>query len=236
MTNILAVGDVHADVDRLCDLINQYPDTDYVLQVGDLVTPRTEEDLKYQFSPKRHQQLKSFPDYYKGIKQIPRPTYFIGGNHESWNYLDSFNDGGVLIPNLTYFGRVGRINLDGINVAGISGIYRSGYTESNKRTTAKRLKDRCYFMMEDYDRLDKMTDIDVLLMHEWPTGLNLPENIAERFPEQRSDLMYQWIRKNQPKYVFCGHMHIPFEGKIGESKVYCLSHIGMKGDHKVITL
>lgn len=241
MKKIMVVGDVHGKIDELNNLYSKYKDIDLVLQVGDFGTVRNEKDLESFFSPPKYKLVKDFPDYFSGRKNISLPTYFIGGNHESWGFLEDKGNQEI-IPNLHYFGRTGLININGLNIAGISGIFSKHYTLLNERDPVN-LKDRNYFIMDDIDYLKSLDNIDILLMHEWPNNLfhheEPPKQLKERFGYKlnnlgHSDLLYEVIAEKQPQYVFCGHIHLPYSGKIINSDINCLSILGTKGDHKII--
>ncbi|KAF9348902.1 lariat debranching enzyme, partial [Mortierella sp. NVP85] len=48
---------------------------------------RNEADLETISCPRKYLQLGTFHKYYSGERKVPVPTVFIGGNHESSNYL-----------------------------------------------------------------------------------------------------------------------------------------------------
>lgn len=52
-------------------------------------------------------------------------TIFIGGNHEASNYLQELPYGGWVAPNIYYLGYAGVIQVAGVRIAGLSGIYKS---------------------------------------------------------------------------------------------------------------
>lgn len=75
----------------------------------------------------------------------PVLTIFIGGNHEASNHLQELSYGGWAAPNIYYMGLAGVINVGGIRIGGLSGIYKSNdymrgrfekqpYTEQTKRS------------------------------------------------------------------------------------------------------
>ena len=51
-------------------------------------------------------------------------TLFIGGNHEASNYLQELAYGGWVAPNIFYLGYAGVVNIGGVTIAGLSGIYK----------------------------------------------------------------------------------------------------------------
>jgi len=63
--------------------------------------------------------------YYSGEKKAPILTIFIGGNHEASNYLQELPYGGWVAPNIYYLGYAGVVQVAGIRIAGLSGIYKS---------------------------------------------------------------------------------------------------------------
>lgn len=63
--------------------------------------------------------------YYSGEKEAPVLTIFIGGNHEASNYLQELPYGGWVAPNIYYLGYAGVVQVGGIRIAGLSGIYKS---------------------------------------------------------------------------------------------------------------
>lgn len=76
---------------------------------------------------------------------MPVLTVFIGGNHEASNYLQELEYGGWVAPNIYYMGYAGVINIGGVRIGGISGIYKghdymkghfekSPYNDNTKRS------------------------------------------------------------------------------------------------------
>lgn len=75
----------------------------------------------------------------------PILTIFIGGNHEASNHLQEISYGGWAAPNIYYMGLAGVVNVGGIRIGGISGIYKNNdymrgrherppYTDQTKRS------------------------------------------------------------------------------------------------------
>lgn len=52
-------------------------------------------------------------------------TIIIGGNHEASNYLWELYHGGWLAPNIYFLGHAGCVRVNGIRIAGASGIFKS---------------------------------------------------------------------------------------------------------------
>lgn len=85
---------------------------------------RNEADLACLSVPQKYRKLGDFSSYYSGEKKAPVLTVFIGGNHEASNYLWELYYGGWVCPNIYYMGAANIINIGGLRVGGISGIYK----------------------------------------------------------------------------------------------------------------
>ena len=48
----------------------------------------------------------------------------MGGNHEASNYLQELAYGGWVAPNIYYLGYAGVVNIGGIRIAGMSGLFK----------------------------------------------------------------------------------------------------------------
>ena len=77
--------------------------------------------------PEKYKVMGDFHEYFKGIREAPFLTIFIGGNHEASNYLKELPFGGWVCKNIYFLGLSGVINIKKGNklykLAGISGIY-----------------------------------------------------------------------------------------------------------------
>jgi hypothetical protein len=109
-----AVGDVHGQFSKMIQTIqawerantnhnqnNKNDDNDYkvdfVLQVGDLEPHRHDRDLASMAMPSKHRALGDFHKLDEGEISLPWPTYFIGGNHEPWEFLDAHEGQGFAL-------------------------------------------------------------------------------------------------------------------------------------------
>jgi len=64
--------------------------------------------------PPKYRQMGDFHKYYKGELSAPFLTLFIGGNHESSNYLKENFYGGFVAPNIYYLGSSGVVEWNGL--------------------------------------------------------------------------------------------------------------------------
>lgn len=169
--------------------------------------------------------------YYSGEKKAPVLTLFIGGNHEASNYLQELPYGGWVAPNIYYLGYAGVVNVNGIRIGGISGIYKghdylkgrfefSPFNESTKRSVY-------HIRQIDVFRLKQLTPgIDILLSHDWPRGVTDYGNKNQllRFkPAFREDIednklgsppCEDLLRTLKPPYWFSAHLHCKFSALI----------------------
>lgn len=68
----------------------------------------------------------SYYIYYTGEKKAPILTLVIGGNHEASNFFWELYHGGWLAPNIYFMGHAGCVQVNGVKIAGASGIFKSG--------------------------------------------------------------------------------------------------------------
>lgn len=85
-------------------------------------------------------RITVFFRYYSGEKLAPILTIFIGGNHEASNYLQELAYGGWVAPNIYYLGYAGVINVNGVRIGGISGIFRDHHFEKGHFEVGQRGK------------------------------------------------------------------------------------------------
>lgn len=173
--------------------------------------------------------------YYSGEKVAPIPTIFIGGNHEGSNYLQELGYGGWVAPNIYYMGYAGVINVNGIRIGGISGIfkgydYRKGHFEfppynENTKKSVYHIRSLEVF------RLKQITPkIDIMISHDWPTNVTNHGNVEQllRFkPYFRQDIENNRLGSPpceelldilKPKHWFSAHLHCRFTASIKHSE------------------
>ena len=102
-------GCCHGELDRIYQTINQIETTqgikiDLLLICGDFQSVRNEHDLQSMAVPPKYRSMQDFWRYYSGEKRAPVLTIFIGGNHESSDFLIELPYGGWVAPNIFYMG------------------------------------------------------------------------------------------------------------------------------------
>lgn len=220
-----AVGDVHGQMHAMVRLLQKIEQRlgralDFVLQVGDFEPHRHADDLATMAAPQKYRKLGDFSAFHEGSARFPWPVCFIGGNHEPYGFLDRMPQGGPVAERCTYLGRAGAIDLAGMRVVGLSGIhdeptYRGGRPPVELIHTTS-LKAYVGFTEAEVERAAELGPADVLLLHDWPSGLVETPSLAElaalgRSVSHRREVgnapARMLIELLEPRLVLCGHMH-----------------------------
>eukprot|EP00096_Caligus_rogercresseyi_P006358 TRINITY_DN22734_c0_g1_i1.p1 TRINITY_DN22734_c0_g1~~TRINITY_DN22734_c0_g1_i1.p1 ORF type:complete len:491 (+),score=104.42 TRINITY_DN22734_c0_g1_i1:39-1511(+) len=205
---------------------------DLLLCCGDFQSVRNLEDLKTMACPDKFKATGSFYKYYSGELKAPIMTIFIGGNHEASNFLQELPYGGWVAPNIYFLGKAGVINVGGIRIGGLSGIYKprdytSGhhehvpYSEGSKRSVY-------HIRNLEVFRLKQLRDSppDIMMSHDWPCGITDHGNVEQlmRFkPFLRKDIeenalgsppCMEILQLLMPKYWFSAHLHAKFSALV----------------------
>lgn len=228
---LACAGDVHGRHRELVALLRDAEarlgrPVDFVLQAGDFEPIRHAEDLQTMAAPARYRQLGDFPAVWAGELALPRPVYFIGGNHEPVGFLKQHPNGFTLCHNCTYLGRAFAGTIHGVRVCALSGIFHpEKFTELLPAADRKRQvspKEYSYFRESHVEFLLDQPGADVLVLHEWPAGV-VAERDAAEFERRRRSLRYdavgnEWARllveHLQPVLVIAGHMHHPYRSAV----------------------
>ncbi|CAE6426136.1 unnamed protein product [Rhizoctonia solani] len=181
-------GELDATYKQISDLENRNNYTiDLLLINGDFQAIRNHQDLQCMAVPDKYKQLGTFYKYYTGEEKAPVLTIVIGGNHEASNYLWELYHGGWLAPNIYYIGGSGCVKVNGLRIAGASGIYKA----------------------QDY-RLDitQYGDVAGLLKRKPFFKSDIEKG------ELGSPPMMDLLRSLQPSYWFSAHLHCKFEALV----------------------
>ncbi len=244
-----AVGDVHGSLTRLDEGLRRWNSVhptrplDFALQVGDLEAIRDDRDLASVIGPEKYRTRGTFSEYHSGARKFPVTTHAIGGNHEAHTHFEEHPNGGHLADNIYYEGRTFVRNINGLRVAGLSGIfnedvYNNGRPSAHPEVPGKRAKNWrpwTYFTKEEIESAKKLfAGAEVLMLHEWPAHLfdildphttrgDTNDFLAACGSEPALDL----LATVKPDLLICGHMHSFLSGQIfwrsGEvTEVLCL--------------
>ncbi|XP_039450296.1 lariat debranching enzyme [Culex pipiens pallens] len=233
---IAVEGCAHGELEKIYDLVESIQQRegyqiDLLICCGDFQSTRNLEDLQCMAVPKKHLDICTFYKYYSGEKVAPVLTIFIGGNHEASNYLQELPYGGWVAPNIYYLGYAGVVNVKGVRIGGISGIYKghdylkgrfefSPFNESTKRSVY-------HIRQLDVFRLKQLSPkVDILLSHDWPRGITDfgNKNQLLRFkPHFREDIednklgsppCEDLLMTLRPPYWFAAHLHCKFSALV----------------------
>ncbi|KAI0927747.1 hypothetical protein AcW2_003958 [Taiwanofungus camphoratus] len=203
---------------------------DLLLICGDFQAVRNYQDLQCMAVPDKYRQLGGFCKYYTGEKKAPILTIVIGGNHEASNYFWELYHGGWLAPNIYFLGHAGCVQVNGIRIAGASGIFkpkdfREGHWE---RVPYNRWSMRSIYHIREFNvrRLSLLSSPTIFLSHDWPQSIEHHGNVSEllrRKPYFRDDIskgalgsppMMGLLRTLQPEWWFSAHLHCRFEAEV----------------------
>lgn len=201
---------------------------DLLLICGDFQAVRNQSDLLCMAVPQKYRQLGDFWRYYTGEKTAPVLTVVIGGNHEASNYFWELYHGGWLAPNIYFLGHAGCVQVNGLRIAGASGIYKShdfrlGHHE---RMPYDHSSMRSIYHIREYNvrRLSLLSSPDVFLSHDWPCAIEQHgdlRGLLRRKPFFRGDIesgrlgsppLMGLLMTLRPEWWFAAHLHVKFEG------------------------
>ncbi|KAF3915107.1 hypothetical protein ABW20_dc0100526 [Dactylellina cionopaga] len=222
----------HGALDQIYATIEQASRThnytvDLLIICGDFQAVRNSRDLLSMAVPPKYRHMGDFYKYYNGSKVAPIPTIFVGGNHEASTHLWEVNLGGWVCPNIYYLGGTGVVNVNGLRIAGVSGIYNDN---NYKRPRFEKppyddrsMRSAYHYRAHDLFKLNMLSgDIDIFISHDWPEGITKYGNEKKLLQFKQhfraevaagklgSPPLMSMLRKLRPKYWFAAHMHIKF--------------------------
>lgn len=225
-------GCAHGELEKIYDTIKTLEEkekikVDLLIICGDFQASRNEQDLYCMAVPQKYYNMCSFYKYYNGDKEAPILTIFIGGNHEASNYLQELPYGGWVAPNIYYMGYSCVLNIAGIRIGGISGIYKShDYLKGrNEKTPYDNETKRSVYHIRNLDvfRLKQVTQpLDIFISHDWPHGIwnyGNSNQLLKFKPYFKDDMetgklgskpCEELLRYLRPSYYFAAHLHCKF--------------------------
>lgn len=238
MVRVAVVGCAHGmleDIFATVRFINEM-DASNPIQLlvccGDFECMRNTADLQSLACPPKYREMHSFHEYYSQLKTAPVLTVFVGGNHEASNYLQELHYGGWVAPRIFYLGVAGVINVAGLRIAGLSGIYkqqdytsgrfeRPPYDNSTMRSIY-HVREFEVYQMSHLQSQDPSSKVNVFLSHDWPRGIEQYGDVATLV--RRKPFFQQEIQSNtlgspagelllhtlRPAYWFAAHLHVKF--------------------------
>jgi lariat debranching enzyme len=171
-------------------------------------------------------QVGDFEPQHSGGARLGRPLWFIGGNHEPHRFLERMPDGGEIAPGCRYLGRAGAAEWRGLRIAYLSGIFDPERYDGERPDLdvpgGAPPRELLCFRRGDVERLDALDSADVLLLHDWPAGLERfadPDLLAERLERMGLEragnpVAGELVERLAPRLVLCGHMHMPCRAEL----------------------
>ncbi|KAG5181616.1 putative RNA lariat debranching enzyme [Tribonema minus] len=232
MLNVVVEGCSHGELDPIYASVARIEEAasikvDLLLCCGDFQSLRDAGDFEGMAVPAHHRHLASFHDYYHGRKVAPVLTIFIGGNHEASNYLQELHYGGWVAPNIYFLGFSGVVNVGGIRIGGLTGIYNHRHYSLGHFEAPPYSPDtlRSVYHVREYDvyKLAQLTGkVDIMMSHDWPRGIARHGNVGRLL--QRKSYFREEIEDNtlgsppaeqllhmlKPAYWFSAHLHTKF--------------------------
>lgn len=239
---VVVEGCLHGELDAVYESIQRMErhtgKVDLLICCGDFQTIRDDTDLRLLACPQKYRQMGDFHKYYRGEKVAPILTIFIGGNHEAPNFLKDLYYGGWAAKNIYYLGHSGCVQVGGLRIAGVSGIFNPrDYTRGHFEATPynEGTMRSAYHMREfEIKKLAQLTGkVDIMVCHDWPRRISEHGDIEEvlRKKDKNGQLRhelagntfgnpgtYGLIEHLKPDYCFAGHMHIKFSAMVKHEK------------------
>ena len=204
---------------------------DLLLICGDFQAVRNAADLAGMACPPKYRAMQTFYKYYSGEKIAPVLTIFIGGNHEASAHLCELCYGGWAAPNIYYLGSAGVVNVGGVRIGGLSGIYKSNHYNQGHHERPPFDEDsmRSFYHVRETDvfRLRQLRKpMDVFLSHDWPQHIakhgdtqGLVRRKSFLQPEIADGSLgsppaAQLLHALRPRYWFSAHLHVKFAAAV----------------------
>ncbi|KAH7913124.1 lariat debranching enzyme, C-terminal domain-containing protein [Hygrophoropsis aurantiaca] len=203
---------------------------DLLLICGDFQAIRNHRDLQCMAVPQKYRELGDFHKYYTGEKTAPVLTIVIGGNHEASNYFWELYHGGWLAPNIYFLGHAGCIQVDGLRIAGASGIFkRNDFHQGHyEQVPYDHGSMRSIYHIREYNirRLSLLNSPHIFLSHDWPQSIEQHgdvQGLLRRKPFFHQDVntgnlgsppLMGLLQTLRPQWWFSAHLHVRFEAVV----------------------
>mmetsp|Transcript_42208 Transcript_42208/g.90053 ORF Transcript_42208/g.90053 Transcript_42208/m.90053 type:complete len:429 (-) Transcript_42208:151-1437(-) len=200
---------------------------DVLLICGDFQAVRNASDLATMACPPKYRAMQTFYKYYTGEKVAPVLTIVIGGNHEASNHLWELYHGGWLAPNIFFLGYAGIVNVGGVRIGGLTGIfnrkhYHLGHYESPPYSPDD-MRSAYHIRELEVLRLKQLQHpLDIMLSHDWPQHIARHGNLQSLYrrksflqPEVEDGSLgsppaLELLQALKPSYWFSAHLHVKF--------------------------
>lgn len=240
---ICAAGDIHGALNRFYEEVLAFETRlglpfEWVLHVGDVgVWPDPD---RVDRATRKHEGAGDFPGWLSDGRAVPRPTVFIKGNHDDFEWLEERRDVEVL-PGLTYLASGSILDLggggEGIRVAGLGGCY--GPSDYGRQSRHLQGYARRHYTRDEIDLLSGRRGVDVLLLHDAPAGVGLvkrhPDGRQRRYTSQAVGLR-EAISGVRPRVCFFGHHHMRVDADVAGVRCIGLNIVARPGNLVAVDL
>jgi len=240
---VCAAGDIHGALDRMYEDILAFEASlgvrfEHVLHVGDFgLWPDPD---RVDRATRDHEGAGDFPRWFAERRAAPRPTVFIKGNHEDFEWLASLKSPKVL-PGLTFLPNGNVVDLgrgrEVIRVAGLGGCY--GPSDYDRQSRHLQGYARRHYTRDEIERLCGRSDVDVLLLHDAPAGVELVKpqrgGRERRYTSEAAGLE-DAISRLRPRVCFFGHHHVRIDAEVAGVRCIGLNIVARPGNLVAVEL
>ncbi|AGB37748.1 metallophosphoesterase family protein [Natronococcus occultus] len=147
--------------------------------------------------------------------ELPAPTWFIAGNNEDFDTVEALRAGETAGTRNVHLLASTLATVDGVRVAGLSGNYApTKYDLPRDELSGER---RRHFTHEDVEQAAELPDVDVLLVHEAPTG------VLSYGYDPGCERVDELLAALSPELCLVGHHHRHREAEIEGTRVVSLA-------------
>jgi predicted phosphodiesterase len=232
---ICAAGDIHGAIDRLYEDVFAFEASlgvrfDYVLHVGDFgIWP---DPNRIDKATRRHDGAGDFTTWLRETRKTPRPTVFIKGNHEDFEWLDARHDPEVL-PGLVYLPNGRTLDVrdqtgDTIRVGGVGGCY--GPSDYKRRSDTLQGYAKRHYTADEVERLATAGGVDIVLTHDAPAGVRFERHRRNASHVSEAAGLDVLLARVRPRVCFFGHYHTRVDAEISGVRCIGLNKIAMPGN------
>ena len=217
---LLCVGDVHTNIQALQDLTNKFAnDVVAVLQVGDFELYQSksaiDQEKKYLTLLNKHQDAKKLRSKLlkKTMEPFKIPVYYIKGNHDDFDNLDSEY---LKYLNIHYIPQGEIIEIQGIKIAGVGGIHSP--IKNSLKSADLEGYDRRFYTLEEVRSVIRKSfseKVDVLLTHQACSGV-IPEPNKKRYKpywDEGTKDFVDLLKMPKLRWYIHGHHHVNYQSK-----------------------
>ena len=202
-----------------------------VLHVGDFgIWP---DPNRVDRATRDHEGAGDFPRWLSEGRAPPLPTWFIKGNHEDFEWLDS-RPSTELLPGLHHIpnGHVVEVGQgEGkIRVGGIGGCH--GPSDYLKPSHLLKGYARRHYTLDEIERLRNQGRVDLLLLHDAPRGITITKGTRSGDTRTYTSLaegLDVLVTDLRPIACFFGHHHARLAAELDGIPCHGLNIVGRPG-------